>query len=101
MRLAKQLWSKKIDKTNRVQILDKPACVSHFANALGKGMNPSLFIPSMGNYSALCPWYEQSDDQSIDIMVRAFVSGPGDQSSIPGRVIPKTQKMVLAASLKL
>ena len=28
-----------------------------------------------------------------------FASGPGEQGSIPGRVIPKTQKMVLDASL--
>ena len=25
-------------------------------------------------------------------MSRVFVNGPGDQGSIPGRVIPKTQK---------
>ena len=28
-----------------------------------------------------------------------FANGPGDQGSIPGRVIPKTQKMVLDAAL--
>ena len=28
-----------------------------------------------------------------------FVNGPGDQGSISGRVIPKTQKMVLDTSL--
>ena len=28
-----------------------------------------------------------------------FPNGPGDRVSIPGRVIPKTQKMVLDASL--
>ena len=32
-------------------------------------------------------------------MVRVFVYGPGDPGSIPGRVIPKTQKMVLDSSL--
>ena len=31
--------------------------------------------------------------------VREFANGPGDLGSIPGRVIPKTQKMVLHASL--
>ena len=35
----------------------------------------------------------------IDIMVRAFASGSGDLGSISGRVIPKTQKMALDASL--
>ena len=29
------------------------------------------------------------------MMVRAFTYGPGDLGSIQGRVIPKTQKMVL------
>ena len=28
-----------------------------------------------------------------------FANGPGDLGSIPGRVIPKTQKLVLDASL--
>ena len=31
-------------------------------------------------------------------MVRVFANGPGDLGSIPGRVIPKTQKMVLDAA---
>ena len=33
------------------------------------------------------------------LAVRVFAYGPGDLGSIPGRVIPKTQKMVLYASL--
>ena len=32
-------------------------------------------------------------------MSRVFAYGPGDWGSIPGKVIPKTQKMVLDASL--
>ena len=32
-------------------------------------------------------------------MVRVFTNGPGDLGSIPGWVIPKTQKMVLDATL--
>ena len=32
-------------------------------------------------------------------MVRVFANGPEDQSSIPGWVISKTQKMILDASL--
>ena len=35
----------------------------------------------------------------IGIMVRVFANDPGHLSSIPGSVIPKTQKMVLDASL--
>ena len=31
-------------------------------------------------------------------MSREFANGPRDQGSIPGRVIPKTQKMVFDAS---
>ena len=30
---------------------------------------------------------------------RVFVNGPGDLGSIPGRIIPKTLKMVLDTSL--
>ena len=33
------------------------------------------------------------------LVVRVFANGPGDLGSIPGRVIPKTQKMVLDATL--
>ena len=32
-------------------------------------------------------------------MSRVFANGPGDMGSIPGQVIPKTQKMVLGAAL--
>ena len=35
----------------------------------------------------------------IGMIVRVFANGPGDLSSIVGWVIPKTQKMVLDASL--
>ena len=36
---------------------------------------------------------------TIGVMVRVFSNGPGDRGSILGRLIPKTQKMVLNASL--
>ena len=32
-------------------------------------------------------------------MSRELADGPGDRGSIPGRVIPKTQKMILDAAL--
>ena len=32
-------------------------------------------------------------------MSRVFANGPGNQGSIPGRIIPKTQKIILDASL--
>ena len=34
-------------------------------------------------------------DSYIGQVVRVFANGPGDLGSIPGRVIPKTLKMVL------
>ena len=37
--------------------------------------------------------------QAMGLMSRVFTNGPGDQDLIPGRVIPKTQKMVLDAAL--
>ena len=38
-------------------------------------------------------------NQAIGRMNRVFTNGLGDWGSIPGRVIPKTQKMVLGAAL--
>ena len=38
-------------------------------------------------------------DRYIGLAIRVFANGLGDLGSIPGRVIPKTQKMVLDASL--
>ena len=35
----------------------------------------------------------------IGLMSRVYANGPGDWSSIRGRVIPKTQKVVLDAAL--
>ena len=36
---------------------------------------------------------------SFGLISRVFASGPGDRGSIPGRVIPKTQKVVLDKAL--
>ena len=38
-------------------------------------------------------------DWATGQMSRVFANSPGDQGSIQGRVIPKTQKMVLDAAL--
>ena len=38
---------------------------------------------------------------TIGLAVRVFANVPGDLGSIPGRVIPKTQKMVLDVSLSI
>ena len=37
--------------------------------------------------------------QVVFISSLVFANGPGDMGSIPGRVIPKTQKMVFDATL--
>ena len=37
--------------------------------------------------------------RAIGLMIRVLTIDPVDQCSIPGRVIPKTQKMVLDAAL--
>ena len=37
--------------------------------------------------------------QTIGLMSRVFANGLGDRGSIPGRVIPKTQKIGLDATL--
>ena len=42
---------------------------------------------------------KRGTDHSIGIMVRLFANGPGDRGSIPDRVIPMTQKMVLDSTL--
>ena len=41
---------------------------------------------------------EQFEELTIDLVSRVFANGPGDRGSIPGRVIPKTLKMVLDAA---
>ena len=57
------------------------------------------------NLSALWPIRKTLDNQGnkeiycIGIMVRVFANSPGDWGSIPGQVIPKTQKMILHAAL--
>ena len=38
-------------------------------------------------------------NRAIDLVSKVFVHGPGDRGSILGRVIPKTQNMVLDAAL--
>ena len=43
-------------------------------------------------------WFYQ-ENIVIGLMSRVFTNGLGDQGSISGQVIPKTQKMVLDAAL--
>ena len=50
----------------------------------------------MKNYSYKKRLYKY---RAIGLMSRVFAIGPGDRVSIPGRVISKTQKIVLDATL--
>ena len=50
-----------------------------------------FFIPSLSHFNHLTGF--------IGPAVRVFANGPGDLGSIPGRVIPKTLKMVLDTTL--
>ena len=54
-------------------------------------------MPSFSRY--ILQLFSLTYIQDIGMMVRVFANGPEDLGSIPGRVIPKTQKMVLDASL--
>ena len=50
----------------------------------------------------VCLWitiYIHINTNNISLVGRVFANGPGDLGSIPGRVIPKTFKMVLDTSL--
>ena len=51
-----------------------------------------------GKYTVIYINYFYSN-RLIGIVGRVFANGPGDLSSVPGRVISKTLKMVLDASL--
>ena len=42
---------------------------------------------------------KQVQNRPIGLMSRVFANAPGDRRSIPGEVIPKTQKLVLHAAL--
>ena len=44
-------------------------------------------------------WQHKNKNLLIGLVGRVFASGPGDLGLIPGRVIPKTLKMVLDTSL--
>ena len=37
-----------MDTATQVQILDETDCISHSTNNLGKGMNPAILPPAMG-----------------------------------------------------
>ena len=49
-------------------------------------------------FGEICVWREKVR-RLIGLVGRVFANGPGDRGSIPGRVIPKTLKMVLDTAL--
>ena len=64
----------------------------------------SLWYDSTGDWTQVSQAISEHSNHyvnvwSIGLMSREFANGPGDRSLIPGRVIPKTQKMVLDATL--
>ena len=61
-----------------------------------------MFLIVHGSCSLFNPITQKWDihlNNCIEHRAHVFVNGPGDLGSIPGRVIPKTQNMVLDASL--
>ena len=50
-------------------------------------------------YIFTCIYVVHKYNRLIGPVGRVFANGPGDNGSIPGRVIPKTLKMVLDTSL--
>ena len=55
-----------------------------------------MHLFQIGIYTSLC---RQDNVCAIGLMSREFTNDPGDRGSVPGQVIPKTQKMVLDAVL--
>ena len=67
----------------------------HTTNIKKKFFSHIITRKILGELSPNC----KNIQPDIGLAVRVFANGPGGLGSIPGRVIPKTQKMVLDASL--
>ena len=65
--------------------------------ATQKGTGPQQYVANV--FCIHITSLEQKILKFYLIIIKVFPNGPGDLGSIPGRVIPKTQKMVLDASL--
>ena len=61
--------------------------------------DPKVLSLSYASHGAQCGVTTSYNNWLIGLVSRVFANGPGDQGSIPGRVIPKTLKMVLDTSL--
>ena len=68
---------------------------------LRQGWNPNFYhrVDNQWNSTPNNRYTPLTITLDIGLVVRVFANGPRDLGSIPGRVIPKTQKMVLDASL--
>ena len=51
------------------------------------------------NNLPMCYIGKRENYRPIGLVIRVFTNGQEDQSSIPGRVIPKTEKMVFDTTL--
>ena len=96
--------------------IDKTLSGATTAGQSGPGIGPSQVLPLLGQNgpeiepSQVLPLWARNNgnegvihipqsSRAIGLMSRVFINGLGDLGSIPGRVKPKTQKMVLDASL--
>ena len=61
-------------------------------------LNSNKIIPEIIDVS-MVNTIQNNHLKTTGLISRIFANGPGDRGSIPGRVIPKTQKMVLDAAL--
>ena len=71
-----------------------PVIISSYKN---KSKSVGTINEPQNNFLPFLPFYTYIPD--IGLAVWLFANGPGDLGSIPGRVILKTQKMVLDVSL--
>ena len=71
----------------------------HIIIFIGTNSMTQLCFHGRRHVSRLLFSFSLEQAKNIGLGVRVFANGLGDLGSIPGRVIPKTQKMVLDASL--
>ena len=92
-----------LDLQRSAEILDKARCGRVLYSMISIGFYKLSFSSCRQGLKAEKnkPVRIRNDRATPDIglAVRVFANGPGDLGSIPGRVIPKTKKMVLDASL--
>ena len=73
-----------------------------YCRVLSKEVSSTIFKVFGMTWPRIEPWCPgplANTLPTIGLMSRVFTNGLGDRDSIPGRVIPKTQKMLLDATL--